>query len=70
MIGGGIIAIAHGGLWFGLVMIGVSFILIGLSILGGIGSFYLLRFIVKGIIKLCRTMYNGITCRIKERGKA
>ncbi len=66
----GVAACAAGGAWFGIALFGAALILFGLSILGGVGSYSLVRAMLRGIVRLCRSMYNGVSERLKGRKQA
>ncbi|MDR1669247.1 MAG: DUF1700 domain-containing protein [Oscillospiraceae bacterium] len=66
----GIAAFGAGEPWFGIAFIGASLLLFGLSVLGGVGAFNLMRVILRGMVKLCRLIYNGISERLKGRKQA
>jgi uncharacterized membrane protein len=67
---GGIAIIVGGGAWFGIGMIGAALLLFGLCVLGGVGSFTLMRAMLRGIVRLCRSVYNGISRHLKGRKQA
>ena len=64
MLVSGIVIMVQGAAMFGLCSMGVSFILAGLSLLFGIGSFSLGRASLRGIVKFCRWAYEGISKKI------
>ena len=59
-----IVAFIEGGALPGIFTLGTALTLIGLSILGGMGSYYLAKAMMRGIVKFCRWSYEGISKKI------
>lgn len=67
-VAAGVAVIAGGAPLFGIALFGAAFVLIGLGILGCLGTYYLTRAMMRGVVKLCRTLYNAVTNRKDKVG--
>lgn len=65
----GISVIIQGNPLFGVGFVGASFILTGISVLGGFAVYYLFRVTIKGIARLCRGLYNWVQSRTMKGGR-
>jgi uncharacterized membrane protein len=67
-IAAGVFVIVGGSPLFGIAMIGASFIVIGLSLIGGVLAVYITKFLVKGVVKLSRSVYAWVSGHAKKGG--
>jgi len=64
-----ITVIIQGSPLFGIVFIGVSFVLVGISVLGGIGIYHLFRIMFRAIVRCFRALYNWVRRRTHRNNK-
>jgi len=65
----GIVVIIQGGPLFGIAFIGASFVLVGISIFGGIGIYHLFRIMFRAIVRCFRSLYNWVGSRKGRKSK-
>jgi len=63
----GIIVMIQGGPLFGVAFIGASFVLLGISIFGGIGVYHLFRIVIRAIVICFRALYNWVRNRSRRK---
>lgn len=65
----GIIVMIQGGPLFGIAFVGISFILLGISIFGGIGIYHLFRIMFRVIVRCFRALYNWVRTRSRRNNR-
>ncbi|MDR0325492.1 MAG: DUF1700 domain-containing protein [Oscillospiraceae bacterium] len=68
LIAGGVAVIIGGAPLFGIGMIGAAFILMGISILGGVASYHITHVMLRGVVKLSRSIYDWAVSHTKKGG--
>ncbi len=67
LVAGSIFALIEGSVHIGILFIGVALVLIGLSILAGMAVYSLIRAMIRGIVWVCRRIYENVSKLSKTR---